>query len=242
MTTPRAVKGAVAMLAVAILALAAALSACGSTSGPSKNPSKNPSSATSAPPAAPAAVETALLNADQINPMMGTSDMTSSQPFTQLLENRTMLPNLNCLGIWSVAESAIYGDSGLTAIRGQVFRSPNDDNWQSKVVEAVITYPSADGAKKFFRASADRWSKCTQHTSRITVNDLPMTTLFFADLNRSDTRLTMPVTRNNDRGERDCQRDLSISNNVIIDVTACGKAVTDQAAKIADQIQSRLPH
>jgi hypothetical protein len=188
---------------------------------------------------APTALDTVLLGADQISSIMGVSHMTAERPFTQLQENRLRLPNLNCLGILSVAETAVYDNSGLTGVRGQALRDPPDGDWQHLAVQAVITYPSADAAQKFFSESADRWGKCQQHTSNITINAGPTTSWFFTKLDRTATRLTMPLNVNN--GQRACQRDLSVIGNVIIDIKACGPTIADQSASIADEIQGRLP-
>ena len=225
MTKPRAWIGAIATTA-------ALLTACGD------NIAGTPVAAAPAS-VTPTSLNTVLLGADQISGIMGASNMTAERPFTQLQDNRLRLPNLNCLGILSVAETAIYEKSGLTAVRGQALREPDGGDWQHLAVQAVITYPSADAAQKFFSESADRWAKCQQHTSNITINAGPTTSWFFAKLDRTATRLTMPVSVNN--GQRKCQRDLSVFSNVVIDVKACGPAITDQGANIADQIQGRLP-
>jgi PknH-like extracellular domain len=187
-----------------------------------------------------AALHGLLLSVGDINSVMGTSAMTVHSESTDLADHRYLLPNLNCLGIWEVGEKAIYGDSGYGAIRGQSLRQPDADNWDALVVQAVVNYPSADAAKTFFAASADRWSKCTNnHKISITVNGQALATWTFGDFERTDTDLTMHMTRGS--GDRSCQRALSAVNNVVVDVAACNAAPTNQGTTIIDRIRSKVP-
>ncbi|MBV8787029.1 MAG: sensor domain-containing protein, partial [Mycobacterium sp.] len=38
----------------------------------------------------------------------------------------------------------------------------------------------------------------------------------------------------------ECQRALSVANNVIVDVNACGYHISDQAGQIADKIVTKV--
>jgi PknH-like extracellular domain len=212
----------------AAVALVAIATACGSND-------RKP------PPLVPAsALDNMLLNPDDINKIMGAA-LVPNPPFTAFVDDdRYLVPNLNCLGIVQVGERAIYGDSKFTAVRGQQLRQPDTDLWDSLVVQAAVIYASPDAAKAFFAASSDRWSKCTNHRVNITLNDQPKVTWFFGNLTKTDTSLTMPVTRG--QNERSCDRMLSVANNVIVDVRACGHAITNQATAIAQKITERIPH
>jgi hypothetical protein len=117
-------------------------------------------------------------------------------------------------------------------------REPDTDAWEALVIQAAVTYPSNDAAKAFFAASADRWSKCTNHQVNITINNQRQMSWWFGNLTKTDTQLTMPVTRGAD--ERTCQHALSVVMNLIIDVTACSPTVTDQAATIMKKIKNRI--
>ena len=185
-----------------------------------------------------AALPGMLLSAADINSVMGTSGMTVSADLTDVSDHSILLPNRNCLGIWNVAEKAIYSDSNYAAMHGQTLRQPNTDSWVYKVDQVVFNYASADAAKQFFVLSADRWSKCTNHKVNMNVNNQQMPTVSFGQLTRTDTKLTMNLTRGD--GVRSCQRALSVAANVIIDVAACATTTTDQASAIADKISSKI--
>ena len=217
--------------AATVLALVAVLAAC-------SNSTQNHTSPTSTVPTS--ALDGLLLSAGDIDTVMGTHGMVAHQPFTNLAQRSNLLPNKNCLGIWQVGEAAIYDGSSLTAFRGQDLRQPDTDTWDALVVQAVVSYPAADAARAFFSESADRWSKCTNHHVNMTVNDQPQPKLFFGNLTKTDTELSMPVTRG--ENERSCQRVLSVVSNIIVDVAACNHDATDQAATIAQKIKDRVSH
>ena len=196
---------------------------------------------TSRPTLVPAsALEGLLLSADEVAAVMGTNAMVADTPFVTARDHRILMPNLNCLGIWEVGESAVYKDSGFSAIRGQLLRQPDTNDWQDLVIQAGVIFPSTEAARAFFSASVDRWTNCTNHRVNITLNDQPKKTWWFGNLTKTDTELSMPVIRG--ASERTCQHVLSVSNNVIVDVLACSPTATDQAATIAQKMKDRLPH
>ena len=217
----------------ALAVLAAGIAIAGCSSGATAT---HPSTPTPVPAAA---LDGLFPSVADINAVMGTTGITPHDSYNRLTDHRNLLPNLNCLGIWEIAENAIYQPSGFSAIRGQALREPDTENWTSFVNQAAVSYPSADAAKKFFADSADRWSNCTNHRVTMTETGHPTNTLTFGALTKTDTELTMPVTRAS--GDRPCQRALAVDNNVIIDVAACGPTVTNQASVLVGKIQGRIP-
>lgn len=202
----------------------------------------------SAPPVTPpklveaGSLEAMLLSPKDIDRVMGTSGMVPHAPVTQMGDHKNLLPNLNCLGVWQVDEVGVYGPSGWSALRQVLMRSPDTEQWDNLVVQSVTSYHSVDDAKKFFTDSADRWSKCTNHHVNITLNGTPLPKWLSGDLVKTDSRLTIPVTRGSGDQVRACQRVLAQAVNVIIDIQACkpaGSTVT-QAGVIADRIERSI--
>lgn len=193
------------------------------------------------------ALEGLLLSAAEVNTVMGTTQMAQSPMITAMSDDRNLLPNLNCLGVWQVDQAAIYGpsggDDGWQALRQNMFRTPNGDDWSVLVVQSVVSYLSAQAAQRFFDESAERWSKCTDHHVNITLNDRPLPKWLSGDLSRTDTRLAIPIARGVGDESRMCQHSLSVVSNVIIDVEACRPPtrIVTQAAIIAGKIETGLP-
>lgn len=217
----------------AVAVLVAGIAVAGCSSGATNTHPSTPK------PVPASALDGLFPSVGDVNAVMGTP-MTPHESFSTTADHRELLPNLNCLGIWQIGENAIYGPSGYTAIRGQVLLEPDNDNWNSLVIQAVASYLSPDAAKKFFAESAGRWSNCSNHRVNMIYTGHVQTTVTFGSLTKTESELTMPVSRSGG-GERACQRALAVDNNLIIDVSACGQTITNQASSIVSNIEARIP-
>jgi hypothetical protein len=223
----------VTRFAVVLLALTALLAACSRTVDPPTVAQLVPANA----------LDRSLLSADEVGSVMGVPGMTAHPRVDVMADHRNLLPNLNCLGIWQVDESGVYGADGWIALRQELLRSPDADAWQDLVVQSVVNYPSTEDARTFFDQSSERWSKCTNHNVNITLNGQPLPKWRSGELTRSDSELAIPFTRGDTGGVDSCQRVLAVTNNVIVDVQACkrGTANVTQGVAIAEAIQAKLP-
>jgi PknH-like extracellular domain len=223
---------------IGALALALALGGCAG-----HRASTAPTETSELPLVPLAALDRALLSPSAVDQVMGTTGMTPHKRVTVMDDHRDLLPNLNCLGIWQVDDAGVYGKDGWIAVRQELLRSPDVDQWDNLVVQSVISYPSAEDARKFFDQSADRWPKCTNHHVNITVNGQPLPKWTSGQLTTTDSQLSIPVTRGTGDQTRSCQRALKVSANVIIDVQTCTPPAptATQAATIAERIESALP-
>lgn len=224
------------ILAIGALALSLALAGCsdGAASDSAKPPKSVPDSA----------LPGLLLSAKDVDTAMGVTGMTPQNPVDVMGDHRNLLSNLNCLGVWQVNEAPIYDSSHYKTLRQQMLRTPNTDQWDSLVVQSAVTYRTADAARAFFDDSADRWSKCTNHTINIRVNGQALPKWVSGNLAKTDTLLSMPYTRGADSQTRSCQRALALAANVILDIQACKPAQQEPisaAVDIADRIESKMP-
>jgi hypothetical protein len=222
--------------AIGVLALSLALAGCGTdaSTGASHAPK----------PVSDSGLDSLLLTVADVNAVMGTSAMKPHQVVTQMADHRNLLPNLNCLGVWQVNEGPIYDPSHWKSVRQQLLRAPDADQWDTLVVQSVVSYRTADAARDFFMESGDRWSQCANHHVNIRLNDQPLPAWLSGDLTKTDTKLSMPFTRGAGAATRSCQHVLAVAANLIVDVQACmpqqSVAVT-QASTITDRIVSNLP-
>lgn len=187
-----------------------------------------------------------LVNPADVNAVMGTVGMTPHPAETQMGDNRNLLPNVNCLGVWQPTEAAIYGTrggpSGWSAVRRRLFRAPDTQRWDLLAAQSVVSYPSPDAARDFFAQSADRWSKCTNHHVNITLNNQRLPRWLSGALDHTDDRLAMPISRGEAEDARSCQHVLAVDSNVVIDVEACTRQVApvQQAGAMADLIEKAI--
>ena len=221
--------------AVGALLLAAALAGCSDGGAhPASGPPK---------PVPDAALPGLLLTAEEVDDVLGTTGVVANPQTDTMGDHRNLLPNLNCLGVWQVDEAPIYDSSHYKSLRQQVLRTPDTDNWRSLVVQSVVSYRTSEAAHGFFLESAQRWSKCTNHTVNVRVNDRAMPRWVSGELTRTGSLLSMPYTRGVGADARSCQRALAIAANVVADIQACRPpqqepvtVAVDVAAKIAEKL------
>lgn len=199
----------------------------------------------SAPPAlvSDIAVGRVLLDIAEVDAVMGTSSMRAHPLITSMGDHRPLLPNLSCLGVWQPDEASVYDPSHWKAVRQQMLRTPDTDQWEDLVVQSVISYRTAAGAHDFLAESADRWSNCTHHNVTINVNNHKLPAWRSGELTQTDDRLAMPYARDDGGQMRSCQHVLQAAANVIIDVVACTPPAQPmtRAADVADRIEARMP-
>lgn len=188
-----------------------------------------------------------LLDPRDIQSVMNGAPLIADPVNSAMDDNRNLLPNLNCLGVWQPGETAIYGapdtPGAWSSVRRQLLRAPGNDQWRSSVVQSVTSYPTQDAARDFLAQSADRWARCTNHTVNITLNDQRLPRWRSGELDAAPDRLRMPISRTAGTASSSCEHVVSLRTNVVIDVLACAPRTTDvsQASEIADRIASHVP-
>ena len=92
------------------------------------------------------ALDGLLLSTNDINAVMGTAIMTVHRTVTGMADDRALLPNVNCLGVWQADEAAVYGPAeagNWQAVRGRILRAPDTEQWTSLAVQSVVSYAAA---------------------------------------------------------------------------------------------------
>ena len=210
--------------------------AASSTRTSSAGPST--SEPTSAPPA-PANVNTdalpgLLLSADDVAQRMNKPGMTA-MPMEFAPIAGTVTPP-NCTGAWGPAYQATYDGSGFTGLAVQgVFANPTH-----KLVESVATFPDAKAAKAFYDRQAADWDACKSSHIRFeyegasTEGDLGVPTTTAGVLTLMFNPTTSATT-----GQQ-CERNMSVRANVIVDVRACSPTVGSSGLSITTAIVDRI--
>lgn len=97
-----------------------------------------------------------------------------------------------------------------------------------------MSFPSANDAARFFSASIQRWPACSNRQYPYIDPGNPDVVFTVGPIVKiSDT--TLSTTREGGEGSA-CQRALTVSNNIAIDVAACSDNPADAAVNIAHQI------
>ncbi|UQB93679.1 MULTISPECIES: serine/threonine-protein kinase PknH/PknJ [Mycobacterium] len=178
-----------------------------------------------------------LLGPSDINTVMGSSTMQPGKPITSTDHSSVTVSTPDCQGALYTTQDPVYAGTGYTSVSGLVSSEPGD-NYDHWVNQAVVLFPSADKAKSFLENSAEKWKGCAGKTVTVT-NKSKTYRWTFAQVQGSPPKITLMDTQEGADGW-ECQRALTVANNVIVDINACGYHISDQGAQIADKIAARI--
>ena len=189
-----------------------------------------------APPVAEAALDGLLLSPAEIDAAVGATGMTVRAAYDKMADSSALVSDTNCVVMYGGGEPSVYAGSGASATRAQFLKDAAEGSQtQHAVFQTVVSFSSADRAATFFTASSNRWSACS---------NLPytITELGIWDVGPvSNTNGTLSATETREGGQGwTCQRALTVSNNVAIDITACTYNQANGAVNIARQIAAKV--
>ncbi len=178
-----------------------------------------------------------LLSPSDINSIMGASNIQPGKPILNMDTSSRTLSLPECQGALYTTQNTVYAGSGYTGTSELVSSEPgdNNDHW---VDQAAVAFPSADKAKEFLQNSTDKWKPCAGQTVTVT-NQGKTYRWTLAQILGSPPKLTVMQTQEG-AGGWECQHAMSVANNVIADVIACGYHISDQAGQIADKIVAKV--
>jgi sugar lactone lactonase YvrE len=201
-------------------------------------------STTPPPRVAPENLDSILLTASEINTVMGATGMQPyGDPAIRYFTDRNpelMLSNSHCLGAWLPAQDKVYRGSQYSAISEEQIAEPGN-NPDHVVDQAAVSFPSADLALAFLKASAGEWKACAgQHITSTDTGPSPgqPTHWTMGNLVGEAPKITLLQTLDDGNGWA-CQHALNAVGNLVLDVMACGYHISDQARQIADKMAAK---
>jgi hypothetical protein len=188
-------------------------------------------------PVAADALDGLLLSPAEIEIVMNAKGITVNQTSTEMPDDSANIPDQDCRFIDAPAETPVYDGSGWIAVRSQYLREPGDDV-EHEIWQAVVSFPSANDAARFFSASTQRWPACSNRQYHYVIDPgQPDVVFAVGPIVKIDN--TLSTTREGGDGSA-CQRALTVSNNIAIDVATCPNNPGNTAVKIADQIAAKV--
>ena len=221
------------------LALASACIFVASCSRGNEKPAPAPTTISSAPaPVAADVLYGLLLSPAEINTAMRTTGILVNGTYTDMFHDNANIPDKDCRFI-DPAEAWVYDGSGWIAMRSQHLHEPGDE-FDHEVLQAVVAFPSANDAARFFSASAQRgWQACSNRQYDNVDAGKPDKVWTVGPIANTNGTLSTTDTLKGGNGWS-CQRALTVSNNIAIDVAACSDNPGDAAVNIADQIAAKV--
>jgi len=178
-----------------------------------------------------------LLSSSDINSAMGASKMEPGKPIVTMDTSPVTLSSPDCQGALYTTQDPVYAGTGYTGVSGLVASEAGDD-YDHWVNQAVVAYPSAEKAKAFMQTSTDKWKSCSGKT--VTVNNGGNTYRWtFSQVTNTPPKIAVLDTQEGADGWA-CQHAMSLANNVVVDVNACGYHINDQASQINDKIVAKV--
>ena len=178
---------------------------------------------------------TVLLDADEIDDVMGTSGSEvldeGNAPDDTIEANPP-----ECHGLVYIAGEIEYASTNFTAMRWWIVGAENVG-----VVEMVAQLPSVAKADEFIDEQTKAWEGCADEV--ITIKDKGGTSTTQQRVTAVRARPhTVIASHRAVSSESRCQHVLQAVSNFVLDVDACGNNVSDQAeaiaSKLADRVQS----
>jgi hypothetical protein len=189
---------------------------------------------TTAPPLPEGALKGLLLIPEQVNAVMGATDMSVTKKHNAMSDDSATMKPKECLAIDGAVQAPVYADSGFTAVRDETVQE--GDNFTHYVEQAVVLFPSAKQADAFFAASAKQWPACHQYTHTQSGSEWTPGPIS----NTNGTLSTIATQQNAKSPGWACGRALAVRNNVIVDVNTCSADPKDSAVNIANQIAAKV--
>jgi serine/threonine-protein kinase len=181
-----------------------------------------------------------LLSTDEIGTIMASPGMVVAfSGDQQLNDSNAITGDQMCAGAWTPAQQVAYSASGRQPLAVQAVHAPGKDGFQLGVVQAVTAFVNPDEARKFFDAQTRLWNECSNQSFTVTALYDPNMVWKLGQAANSGDTLTLPMNYTHD-GPKSCQHALAVRGNIIVDVSACGPAITDQGAAIVDKIAAKI--
>jgi hypothetical protein len=206
--------------------------------GPKASTTTSTTTTKAPPPVMEGSLKGFLLAPEQINAVMGATDMRVTNSRTAMSDDSATMTPRECLAIDGSAQAQVYANSGFMAERDETLNRQEGNNLTHFAEQAVVLFPTAKQAGEFFIASAQQWQACHDYThvqsrTHWTVGAISNTN---GVLSTTSTLQDPPAT-----GWKACGRALTVKNNVVIDVNTCSVDPKNSAVDIANQIAAKVP-
>lgn len=212
-----------------------------STSTPSSATPTSSAPASPAPSAAPAPaapvdaadLQTYLANPADLSTRFDGADMQPQGLTKQPITDIDVSP-YKCSGTAVPGMTNAYSGSGFTGFVDQVV---NDDSGAHRFIQTLATFPTAQAANDFVSNQYRQWKDCSNTKLTITIGGKSdhATTGAASSADKVNSITLTPTT-----GSRQCERAMTASNNVVVDVRACAANVGTTASTVARDISQKI--
>jgi len=178
---------------------------------------------------------TVLLDPAEVGDVMGTSGLVVLDEGNGPDDTIDASP-AKCHGVVYIAGETEYAPTNFTAMRWQTVGAPG----VGSVVELVAQLPSVAKADEFIDKQTKAWQGCADETITATEKvKRSSVTQYRVTAVRARPHIVTASTRVVSSDMR-CQHVVQAVSNVIIEASACGNNVSDQAEAIAEKLAEKV--
>jgi hypothetical protein len=232
----RATRWRIILLAVPVIAAGAGgLAGCAKMGGvPHAGTDRSPLSW--GPDLTAAQLPGVLLDAPQVNQIMGTTAMAMFKNYTKMPGDEGSYSDTACVGAVFNTVDAGYRGSGYVAASGSEL---SDTGAKHYVDEGVVSFGSGADAQKFLANSQDLWRRCVgKHVTYTPKTDSATTWAIRAPVTSGG--ITTAVVDEEAGEGYACVHGITAKANVVIDISACSYGIADHGAGIANSIVNAI--
>lgn len=181
----------------------------------------------------PTDIKALLLDEDEVNSIMETSDLVLAESGDGPDDTIDASPS-ECHGVIYMSGEKEYGSTDFTEMRWEAVASES-----GSVVQSVAKFPSSSDAAAFVEDQTTSWDSCRKVT--ITAVDKEDGTKNRYQV-RSVSAQHDKVTALTVLADMDwqCQHVLQAVSSFVLDISACGSNISDQAETVASQVASKV--
>jgi hypothetical protein len=181
------------------------------------------------------------LSVGQINTALGAKGMTVTATRNLMADESAQISNVYCLAVFDPLEEKVYQGLGWIGALQQTLRGPEKDS-DHYALQGVVLFPTAARASSFVHTSAQTWPVCADREYRVALSGQSSQAIWASsNVANADGTMTALLSQEGADGWA-CQRALTASNNVVIDILTCSFDTNPAATNIAHQIAVNAAH
>ena len=185
-----------------------------------------------------------LLTPSEIPGNTGDTAVVLESDGTELLNDSATIDNQQCLGAWAPAQQPVYTasqipGSQMAGVAVQTLRALYRKLTQDSVIQAVVSFPNADGPGLSLQLQRRQWEICAGKTVTITpAGEPPLQWTFGQPTNNSGAFV---IDATSSAGDAVCQHGLAIRGNVLVDIRQCRPPGTGDVGALVAATGNKVP-
>lgn len=181
----------------------------------------------------PADIQSLLLDADEVNSVMATSDLEVVESGDAPDDTVDASPSA-CHGVIYISGETEYGNTDFTEMRWEAVASNT-----GSVVQSVAKLVSSSDASMFVEDQADAWDSCRKTTiTAVDKENGTKTRYQVQSISSQNDKVSALTTVSNTQWQ--CQHVLQAVSSYVLEISACASSISDEAETVASAVAAKI--